>query len=102
MPTAKASRTKSKAVPAALGYRMPAEWEPHAATWVAWPHNRADWPGKFGPIPWVYVEIVRLLSRVEMVHILVNGREARAGAARRLELGGAQMDRVRFFRARSD
>ena len=42
---------------------MPAEWEPHAATWIAWPHNRDDWPGKFAPIPWVYVEIVRLLSR---------------------------------------
>ena len=50
-----------KVVPAALGYRMPAEWEPHAATWIAWPHNRTDWPGKFEPIPWVYAEIVRHL-----------------------------------------
>ena len=46
-------------------YRMPAEWEPHAATWIAWPHNPEDWPGKFRPIPWVYAEIVRHLSRVE-------------------------------------
>jgi agmatine deiminase len=53
-------------------YRMPAEWEPHAATWIAWPHNPEDWPGKFQPIPWVYAEIVRHLSRVEDVHILVN------------------------------
>ncbi len=44
--------------PSSLGYRMPAEWEPHAATWIAWPHNRDDWPGKFAPIPWVYAEIV--------------------------------------------
>ena len=51
--------------PAQLGYRMPAEWEPHEATWIAWPHNRDDWPGKFAPIPWVYTEIVRHLSRVE-------------------------------------
>src|SRR5439155_1140969 len=51
------------ATPASLGLRMPAEWEPHAATWLAWPHKRSDWPGKFSPIPWVYAEIVRALSR---------------------------------------
>src|SRR5438128_12690395 len=64
------------------GFRMPAEWEPHEATWIAWPHNRDDWPGKFGPIPWVYVEIVRLRSRTERVEIRVegggDGRRARA------------------------
>src|SRR6185369_14570858 len=47
--------------PAALGYRMPAEWEPHAATWLAWPHERSDWPGKFPTIAWVYAEVVRHL-----------------------------------------
>ena len=57
---------------AAANYRMPAEWEPHAATWIAWPHQQADWPGKFGPIPWVYAEIVRHLSMSEPVRILVN------------------------------
>ena len=41
---------------------MPAEWEPHEATWIAWPHNRDDWPGRFTPIPWVYGEIVRKLA----------------------------------------
>jgi len=51
---------------------MPGEWEPHAGTWIAWPHNRTDWPGKFAPIPWVYAEIVRHLARVEDVNILVN------------------------------
>jgi len=51
---------------------MPAEWEPHEATWIAWPHNRSDWPGKFAAIPWVYAEIVRNLARVERVNILVN------------------------------
>ena len=48
--------------PRELGYRMPAEWEPHEATWLAWPHNPEDWPGKFQPIPWLYAEIVRLLA----------------------------------------
>ena len=42
--------------------RFPAEWEPHDATWIAWPHHEPDWPGKLGPIPWVYAEIVRVLA----------------------------------------
>jgi agmatine deiminase len=52
-------------------YRLPAEWEPHAATWLAWPHNARDWPGKFAPIRWVYAEIVRHLALSEPVRILV-------------------------------
>jgi hypothetical protein len=47
------------------GFRMPAEWEPHQATWIGWPHNRTDWPGKFNAIPWVYGEIVRKLTQGE-------------------------------------
>ena len=55
-----------------MKYRMPAEWEPHEATWLAWPHEHSDWPGKFAPIPWVYGEILRHLARAEKVRILVN------------------------------
>ncbi|HLW53139.1 MAG TPA: agmatine deiminase family protein [Candidatus Angelobacter sp.] len=69
-----ASRPQSQpsvATPRGLGYRMPAEWEPHAATWIAWPHNRTDWPGKFDAIPWVYAEIIRYLIRSEKVHLIV-------------------------------
>ena len=62
--------------PRELGYRMPAEWEPHEATWLAWPHNPEDWPGKFQAIPWLYAEIVRLLSAHERVHILVEDAKA--------------------------
>ncbi len=72
-------RTPSQ-LPAALGYRMPAEWEPHAATWIAWPHNRSDWPGKFETIPWIYAEIIRHLARVERVNILVENEGAVAKA----------------------
>ena len=68
------------ATPAALGYRMPAEWEPHEATWIAWPHNRSDWPGKFETHPWIYAEIVRHLTRVERVNILVDDEAAEAKA----------------------
>ena len=76
--------------------RMPAEWEPHAATWIAWPHNPEDWPGKFQPIPWVYAEIVRHLSRVEDVHILVNDLAAERRAASILRRGGANLARLLF------
>jgi agmatine deiminase len=58
--------------PLAAGYRVPAEWEPQRATWLAWPHNRTDWPGKFAPIPFVYAEIVRHLARAARVELIVN------------------------------
>ena len=61
-----------------IRWRMPAEWEPHEATWIAWPHHQDDWPGKFAAIPWVYAEIVRHLHQSEEVRILVNGATARA------------------------
>ncbi|MCE9563732.1 MAG: agmatine deiminase family protein [Planctomycetes bacterium] len=61
----------TSAVPRTRGYRMPAEWEPHAATWLAWPHHEPDWPGKFEPIQWVYGEIIRALTRHETVNLLV-------------------------------
>ena len=76
---------------------MPPEWSPHAATWLAWPHNRADWPGRFAPIPWVYGEIVRRLSRVERVRILVENRDLEQSARRVLAKVGAVMDAVEFF-----
>jgi agmatine deiminase len=66
--------------PAALGYRMPAEWEPQRATWLAWPHNRTDWPGKFEPIPYVYAEIVRHLARAARVELIVNDTVSEARA----------------------
>ena len=76
---------------------MPAEWEPHEATWIAWPHNRADWPGRFAPIPWVYAEIVRKLSRVERVRILVEDRAEEARARGVLRKVGANLEAVEFF-----
>ncbi len=88
--------------PAALGFRFPAEWSEHAATWLAWPHNKEDWPGKFGPVPWVYVEIARLLADVEDVRILVRNKKEQEDARDRLERGGANMDRVTFLKARTD
>jgi agmatine deiminase len=73
---------------------MPAEWEPHEATWIAWPHNRGDWPGRFAPIPWVYGEIVRQLSRVELVRILVENAAVERQARRVLRKVAARMEAV--------
>jgi agmatine deiminase len=88
--------------PASLGYRMPAEWEPHSSTWIAWPHNLDDWPGKFGPIPWVYVEIVRVLSRFERVEILVNSRKEKRRASDKLDRAGVDLGQVGFHRVKTD
>ncbi len=70
------------ALPAALGYRMPAEWEPHQATWLSWPHNRDSWPGAFEPVPAIWAELTRALSGHEAVHILAGGEEVMAQARR--------------------
>jgi agmatine deiminase len=79
-----------------LGYRMPAEWEPHEATWLAWPHNLDDWPGKFQAIPWLYAEIVRLLAAHERVHLIVEDAKAEQRVRGILEKAGANLDRVSF------
>jgi agmatine deiminase len=81
---------------------MPAEWEAHEATWIAWPHNREDWPGKFGPISWVYAEIVRNLSRYERVEIIVNDAASEKRAQSVLDRANALSERVGFHRWPTD
>ena len=88
--------------PQRLGFRMPAEWQPHEATWLAWPHEKTDWPGKFAPIPWLYGEIVRLLARVERVRILVDGPESEQSVRRVLKKTHADMAAVEFFHHATD
>ncbi len=80
-----------------MGLRMPAEWAPHAATWLGWPHEKSDWPGKFAPIPWLYGDIVRHLSRVERVRILVESEDARETVKKILKKSHAEMAAVDFF-----
>ncbi len=75
---------------------MPAEWEPHRATWLAWPHHEPDWPGKLGPIPWVYAEIVRVIAAHEPVEVLCHDADVRESAQTALQAHDAQMDRVRL------
>jgi agmatine deiminase len=83
-------------------FRMPAEWEPHEATWLGWPHTLSDWPGRFAPIPWVYGEIVRKLADGEIVRILVPSRAHELKARRVLDRVGAATSRVEFFRVPTD
>lgn len=84
--------------PSELGFRMPAEWERHEATWIGWPHNRTDWPGKIASIGWVYGEITRKISQGEIVRILVNSDDHELRARRVLKRVGADLSRIEFFK----
>ena len=86
-----------KQTPAALGYTMPAEWEPHEATWLGWPHNPTDWPDKLDTIRWVYGEMVRKIAQSEQVRILVENRTEERLARRYLERSGSDLNRVQFI-----
>ena len=81
---------------------MPAEWDRHEATWLAWPHNTSDWPGKFAPIPWVYAEIVRALVPGEIVRIIVASASHERSARRILAKACVDCSRVEFFRIPTD
>jgi agmatine deiminase len=81
---------------------MPAEWEAHDATWIAWPHHRRDWPGKFAPIPWVYADIVRHLHTGELVRILVNDSASEKRARATLTRTCVDLGRIEFFHIPTD
>ena len=81
---------------------MPAEWEPHRATWIAWPHHEPDWPGKLGPIPWVYAEIARVIADHETLEILCHSEDVRASAQEALEAHAVRADRVRLHLVPTD
>ena len=95
-------RFSASKLPAALGYHMPAEWEPHTSTWLAWPHFRGDWPGKFDPIPWVYAEIIRNLARHECIDLVVQSEREEKRARGVLEQADALSDNVIFHRWPTD
>jgi agmatine deiminase len=93
---------RSSAEGRSIRYRMPAEWEPHAGTWLAWPHYKLDWPGKFEPIPWVFAEIIRYLSRDERVELIVKDAPTEKLARKTLQRAHALNDNVRFHRWPTD
>jgi agmatine deiminase len=100
--TARSGNTSSDTLSLPRGCRMPAEWERHDATWMAWPHYRGDWPGKFEPIPWVYAEIIRHLSRHERVELIVNDALSEKRARKILTQANALSQNVRFHRWRTN
>jgi agmatine deiminase len=81
---------------------MPAEWEPHRATWISWPHHEPDWPGKLDPIPWVYAEIARVLADHETVEILCHNSEVMEGARLTLDAHGVGGERIRLHEVATD
>jgi len=89
--------TATEETPAALGFRMPAEWEPHEATWLAWPHHPTDWPDKLDTIRWAYGEMVRKIAPGEIVRMLVNSAAEADLARRYLTRAGADAGRVEFI-----
>ncbi len=98
----KKAKTEEKS-PEQMGFRMPAEWERHEGTWLGWPHELTDWPGKFAPIPWAFAEMVRLLSQAEKIFLLVpfagsaQGKQYRAAEKRVrgiLQKAGAKLESV--------
>ena len=78
-------------------YRLPAEWEPQKSTWIAWPHNSKDWPGKFGEIPIVFVKIINELSKVQLVNILVNDKSEKKKAIFFLNYLGCKIKNIKFI-----
>jgi agmatine deiminase len=97
-----ASPQADASTPRKFGFRFPAEWEPHAATWLAWPHEPSDWPGKIAVVPWVFAEVARQLTPGERVRILVRNAAERKSAARVLGHAGVDLKRVDFFVAQTD
>ncbi|MBS1840662.1 MAG: agmatine deiminase family protein [Acidobacteria bacterium] len=95
-------KSTSQISPFSLGYRMPAEWEPHEGTWLGWPHELTDWPGKFSPIPWAFAEIVRHLARVEKVFLFVENKADESRVRAILKKSHVNLDAVTFFRIPTD
>jgi agmatine deiminase len=96
------TKTKEGSAARQVAFRMPAEWEPHLATWLGWPHELTDWPGKFAPIPWAFAEIVRLLSQVERIFLMVQDGVAERRVRGILKKAGAKLESVDFFRLPTD
>jgi agmatine deiminase len=88
--------------PHETGFRMPAEWHPHQATWLAWPHNITDWPGKFHPVPWVFAEVVKHLSECEVVRIVVRDERMEQSARRVLDKADAWRGAITFYRSQTN
>ncbi|NPV10802.1 MAG: agmatine deiminase family protein [Ignavibacteria bacterium] len=85
-----------------MKFRLPAEWETHEATWIGWPYNKNDWPGKFSPIPYVFAEIVKKLVEGEQVYIIVQNENHKKSAIQILKKVGVDFSQISFVTAKTD
>ncbi len=83
--------------PASLGYTFPAEFAPHTATWLSWPHKEASWPGKIDSIYPSYSLFVKYLALSEQVRINVANAAMQVFATMHLEKAGVNMEQVEFY-----
>lgn len=102
MAARKSSTRREASAPPPGSLRFPGEWEPHRATWIAWPHHEPDWPGKLAPIPWVYAEIARVLAEHELVEVLCHDQAVREDARAKLAAHHVRMERVRLHLVPND
>lgn len=93
---------KIEKTPFQLKYKMPAEWEKHEATWLGWPSNKNDWPGKFSPIQWVYAEIIKNISKGEIVRIIVQSKDEKTKAERVLLKSDVELSNIEFYIKETD
>ena len=85
-----------------MNYRLPAEWEPHKSTVICWPHQKEDWPGKFSPIPWVYVEIIKHISEGELVRVIVQNEKEIHKVKKHLERAHIDLINIEFIIMETD
>ena len=90
------------ASPTRRGFRMPAEWEPHRATWMIWPHNRADWEVKTSAVRWCFAEMISHISNSERVALIVQDQRTERQATRTLTQAGTDLSRVEFHVIRTN
>ena len=83
-------------------FKLLPEWTQHDATWIGWPYNKSDWPGKFSPIPYVYAEIVKYISRGEKVRIFVHSKEHKLKAEKVLKDCDVSLSNIEFFIKKTD
>lgn len=83
--------------PKELGYYFPAEFAPHEATWLSWPHKEASWPGKIDAIYPYYASFIKVIAQGEKVCINVADEKMKAFAMQHLEKVGADMGQIQFY-----
>lgn len=89
--------TSASSAPAVLArFRMPAEWEPHAATWLSWPRPESDsFPGAhYEAAAPVFAALIREIAAGEEVHLNVWDEAAWADAREYLKAAKAPLNRV--------